>query len=569
VVADGFLEFCHHGNAVARRNDPARLRAGLVVIPPMEPVQMVVDGRIRWDVGQDKNNTWQMFFHSLQWLEKLIEAHEADITNENLKTAAWYASSWVETHPLLPRNEGPWHDHATSMRASTLACLRSQGLDDKWLVEALRTHGDVLRDEQRYAGPYNHGINQDLSLIMVGSVLGEDEWIDFAAGRLERVARTSISENGVLDEQAPEYSNYLWALWSRALEYLGRTGRPEPAEIRERLARMPEFMAHATLPDGRYVPFGDSHRNRPLQISGTPAEFAATRGKAGRRPDSLVRVYPEGYAFARSGWGEHRPFVKESYYALRFGPARYRHGHYDHMSFVYAADGRIVVTDSGHRNYQRDGYRDHLVSAAAHNVVEVVGLQVDAGHQTTLVSAERRGAVHSFELSGAPYRGIRLFRQLTFMLDWNVIVVHDVALGDEPHRYRQLIHLDPALALRRVGLGEVWGAWGEDGGADIRIAELLNLGSAQPVEIVRGATDPMLGWVSYNAVQRDPAGVVVYEAAGHRVEFLTVICCRKDLRAALIGGRQPRIRIQSQRGRRFVKVQRSLDSRPRMTRRGT
>lgn len=525
--------FCDHRNALARQNDVAALRDGWLRIVPAEPVRIWTPDTVDWTTGPQSSRAWHMFLHSLSWLEALIASSAEDGGLGDLELARRLAGDWVATHPLRPKNEGPWHDHATSIRALTLVCLHAQGTDDSWLKESLTTHGEVLRDEKRYAGPYNHGINQDLSLIAVGWTLGNDEWIDFAVRRLGSVAATSVSTNGVLDEQAPEYSNYLWGLWNRAIRYIEAVGREVPNGLDERLARMPEFMAHASMPDGRYAQFGDSFHRAPVKIPGTDTEYVHTRGGSGRRPEQTHRVYEEGYAFGRSGWGDERPFDQESYYAVRFGPERARHGHHDHTSFVYVAAGREVVVDSGHSNYQRDAYRDHLVSAAAHNVVECVDPARERNTSTRLVSSSVEGQVATLELTDEPYDGITRTRRLTFMTDWDVVVVNDLVTAGEPAFFRQLTHLAPDLDVRREGARVAVGVRAGEGDPAVRIVELANPASPHPVDVRRGAENPLLGWISRDVDRREAAPVVVHEALGRTVEFLTVIHCRPGTTATV------------------------------------
>src|SRR5699024_6481092 len=150
---------------------------------------------------------------------------------------------------------------------------------------------------------------------------------------------------------AYHYNNFLW--WERALRRfdLERLPRPEGAE---RHLQAPEGIAHATRPDGTLVPIGDTDLQNPKQVRSPAVAYVTTNGRAGTPPPETVKVYNAGYVFGRSGWGTaQRPYAAQSYYSLRFGPARRVHGHPDGTSLTYSARGINWVVDPGKYEYGR------------------------------------------------------------------------------------------------------------------------------------------------------------------------------------------------------------------------
>ena len=117
---------------------------------------------------------------------------------------------------------------------------------------------------------------------------------------------------------------------------------------------MPEFLAHATLPDRTYWMIGDTARHLAFAIKGTTAEFAATAGASGPRPSRVFAAYRAGFAFGRSGWGDRRAYRDEAAYSVRYGPGRRFHGHADHASVTLYAYGKRLVDDSGMFTFNTD-----------------------------------------------------------------------------------------------------------------------------------------------------------------------------------------------------------------------
>ena len=120
----------------------------------------------------------------------------------------------------------------------------------------------------------------------------------------------------------------------------------------DRVAALPDFLAQATQPDGRYTMLGDTLDLPAIDIPGTAAEFAATRGAAGPMPDRTAAVYDSGYLFARTGWGTTTPMTDERALSLRFGTQGDGHGHEDGGSLTLYGFGSRLLVDPGMWAYQ-------------------------------------------------------------------------------------------------------------------------------------------------------------------------------------------------------------------------
>ena len=237
-----------------------------------------------------------------------------------------------------------------------LACAAEE-IDTAWMEDALRLHGETLADENFYVHEGNHAFNQAQGLLALGCVLGETDWIDLGLTRISDVAKESVDAQGVTNEQAVGYQLYNYVIYREATDRLAACGHESPSGF-ERVDLMPEFLAHATLPNGNYVMLGDTEARPARKIRGTIAEFAATKGERGPKPDTNVAIYDAGFVLVRTGWGEDRPIEDEVFVSARFRPPKIHHGHVDGGSLTVYGYGSPLIVDSGKYTYAHDEWRD-------------------------------------------------------------------------------------------------------------------------------------------------------------------------------------------------------------------
>ncbi len=260
-----------------------------------------------WRENPFESDNWVFVHHSLRALLSLFHAHATTGDGRYLDRAAALLRDW---HIDNPRHGAPspfsWNDHATALRAITLACARTWLPASAWLQDALLLHGRTLADPAFYVRQGNHALDQSLGLLELGVVMRRADWRRLAADRINRLIGESVDEQGVTNEQAVVYQGYNFQRYSRALRRLRELGLAT-APAFERIPRMTGFLAHATLPDGTYETLGDTDPGPAALIPGTMAEFPATLGRSGRKPGDTVALYRAGFLFARTGWGERRP----------------------------------------------------------------------------------------------------------------------------------------------------------------------------------------------------------------------------------------------------------------------
>jgi hypothetical protein len=368
---------------------------------------------------------WRVRLHELGWIDALTLAWAETGDHRYRARARILINDWIADNPrAAPATHWAWYDQTTGMRASVMSCaMRVLGAWPR-LRSSLAEHGRLLADPSFYVGAGNHALDQSIGLLDAGALLGRQDWTTLARDRMARLVLASISVGGVTNEQAVGYQAYNLKRYRAAAARLEAYGMAVPSGF-ARLDRMSRFLAHATLPNGEYEMIGDTEALPVVPEPRSEAEFAATQGRAGRRPSTTVIDHPaEGWLFARTGWGTDRPFVDEVVMSLRSGPGPVFHGHADAGSVTLYGYGSRLLVDPGKLTYNSTPMRAWFRGRSAHNVVIAAGER--AGTDAVLRTGSARTPTSvEVDLAGRAGSGIRHRRTVTFSRGLGFLVVED------------------------------------------------------------------------------------------------------------------------------------------------
>ncbi|MEV3978640.1 heparinase II/III family protein [Nonomuraea sp. NPDC049758] len=406
---------------------------------PAADVAEVMDGRVRfaglppadlgteidWTADPYGNRSWALNLHTLRWAGRLVAAYERTGERACLERAADVTAQWISRNPRGGHELSPWAwaEHAVALRAPVLVCL-SEHVRTPQLWASLAEHGEVLADPALYRAGHNHGLDQDIGLLLIGCRLGRAKWRDLAVRRMTGSAELAVDAQGVLHEQAPRYGLYVHRRLGVALRAISESGAEPPARLAARRTALEGYIAHATQPDGCLTPIGDS-----------PAD---TRAPGFPHEGPLVRVFDAGYVFGRTAWDDPR----SAHYSIRFGPGRRLHGHEDHLGVTYSAQGRRILVEAGFHSYERTEYAAWTRTPQAHNVPVPDG-DFRPGTATRLVHADLAPGHQEFELTDDAY-GVTRTRRVWVRHGEDVMAVRDSVPSGT---LRSLWHFDPALRL--------------------------------------------------------------------------------------------------------------------------
>lgn len=507
-----------------RQSDVDKLLEGKLQMAPHPAWDLPAEPTWKEDPFKDRN--WCFQFHMLRWLEPL---RRAAAKGDDAAYEMWlrWVRDWVEKNPpASPRSSWAWVDMSDGIRGQQL-CLAAPLVAERspelleWLEAAIRTHAEHLADPSNM-GNANHALHQQESLFVCGRVLGEERLWQLALERMGALLREQYDEQGVNAEGAIAYhhNNYLW--WERTLRRMDVEQIPRP-DGSERHLRAPEAIAHATRPDGTYVTIGDTD-GMPASTLSTPfTDYATSQGEKGEAPADAVKVYDAGYVFARSGWGdEQRSYADQTYYSLRFGPARRVHGHHDGTSVTYSANQVNWIVDPGKYDYSKSAPRKHFVSREAHSLLSFEGRKPRKDARTVLIRRAVTPTHHDFMFVDDSYPRISLTRRVVYSTEGEFLVIIDEASSAFPLRAEQRWQLGPDVTTElKQGHAEL-----RDGNA---YAILWFCEPSVDIRTTRGQEEPFDGWIATGWKEKTPATVVTASAAGRSLRFVTVLAAGQGM----------------------------------------
>lgn len=478
---------------------------------------------IDWSVNP-LDNTWRWALHSFQPLYSLVNAPvrpETGAVEDRVRVAHELIEDWWSTNSDRESEPSPysWRGHCVGLRAQLIAWVNLPR--GEWQDALVEAHADELQRVDVYEFGHNHGLDQDLGLLALAGLRGRTDWADFALERAARSATAMVDEQGATAEQAVGYSFYVLRLLRQVKWNAEEQGRPVPKEILRYLS-IPEFLAYATQPDGRYVPIGDTSPV-PAFDAGGASTWAATRGAEGAVPPRKEIVFDRGWVFGRSGWGAgETPFEKETFFSLRFGPGKtdLDHGHVDQSSITYFSEGSPLIVDGAFGGYGDRGKHLAEKSERGHSMVLVEGAgDYVRDSECALVEHTVTSDWSRYTVQDRPYGEVLRTRTLVYLRVEQALLVHDhLILGKGTGAVQRWLVNSDAVED---------GAWVRDGyratvgNTALVINELL--GSARDATI-RGQMEPVVdGWESRAPDDRRPADVVGFRRGGDVVTFLTLL----------------------------------------------
>lgn len=539
---------CLGFNGLDALNPPVRLRAGLFRQPGTAAVRVAAGTNVDWGLDPYHDRTWQLWFHSLEWVGGALKEFGRTRDQALLDLAVGIVKDWLADNDA-PGRFGKDRREAiaegTKFRLVTLVCLRRY-YRARWLDAAITRHAEWLARPEHYSGPWNHGTDESMTLMTAGCGIGRGDLADLGRRRLLDAmlrppggARPAVDAEGAGNEQSAHYSVYNRARWRMAFQVMRACGRPVPASLLRRHALMDEFIAFQTTPGGDLLQIGESYAAKASHVGFPgkgPLRYVGTQGVKGAPPKARARVYQAGYVMGRSGWGETvhpgkagsadgrtgggRPYTAEMAYTARFGPGRYAHGQNDHMALTFYALGTDILVPSGHIGYSDPGWNTWLRSPAAHNTLVVRDAPFLEDAPTALTAHRFRRGADTFRFSDTAYAGTTRSRSVLAACDPDALVVLDEARSATPRVVEQMWHLPPAYTAVVDGTGAVAAA----GPVRVRFLRIPLPGTAPlPAQVIRGSLDPPQGWVVPSARRTLPAPAVSLPAQGARVRMLTLI----------------------------------------------
>lgn len=447
-------------------------------------------------------------------------------------------------------HEMAWHDMATGVRATLLAQhlwheqqLGEIGPED--MVRLLRLaeeHIRVLAAPRRFAN-YNHGLFQVVGIAALCEVIESplcESALSYAKRQFAWLFTRQFNEEGIHLEHSPEYHVLGYLTFRRILD----SGLLSlPPEVQPVLERAQSALQWFTRPDGSLAELGDTECRSPPMLAPIDPTMAwlVSQGAEGSPPDEGLKLFPRaGYAAYRQ---THAPGGAS--WAI-FSVAHHSgvHKHADTFTFEWWDRGAPVIVDSGKWGYaSRAPERKYVLSSRAHNVVEIIGAEVDLRlipEESNEIRGEEAGGVYILAAHGTHAHRWRAVKQRRWLIvrpgHWMVVL--DDLRGLWPRRLRQWFQLPPRAELA---------GWPK-GGFRMKYSEHPDALLIQPLEgkpspiAYHGEEEPRPnGWYSPQYGRMEPSWQLGFERCFRRGRFVTLLCWEQqgDSDDGSLGGELP------------------------------
>lgn len=350
---------------------------------------------IDWSINPTKLKyaewTWQLSRHPF-WTA-LGKAYWATADEKFAKTYVRQIRSWITQNPL-PSNAANgvgsrWRTIETGIRTfsswpnSFFYFLPSPNFDDDSIIMVVKSFYEHALHLREFPTQNNWLCMEMNGLYHIGTLFPEfkeaAEWRSYASGRLYDEMNIQVYPDGAQRELAPGYHGVSLHNFLGTYNIAKLNNLPLPGDYVQRLERMYEMYLNVISPAGHIPALNDSGwgnvRRSLLQAYELFPEredflYAGSIGKEGKIPSYTSNFMPyAGWYTMRSGWNP-----MDLYLHYEVGPFGAAHQHEDKLTFTISAYGKRLITEGGVYPYDSSQWRKYVLSARAHNVVRVDGL---------------------------------------------------------------------------------------------------------------------------------------------------------------------------------------------------
>lgn len=380
----------------------------------------------------DQPQLWRFHLHYWDWCWHLVNHR----TGDDLTTAIealhreWRAST---TYGKLDA----WSPYVVSLRLWTwcgvVGHLPGGSEMHATLVTEIRRHAGFLRANLETDVGGNHLMKNLKALLGAAAFLGDRALLRDGLDRLTTQLRIQVLADGGHYELSQSYHAQVLGDLLDIQLLLHVAEEPSSSLLDDSIAQMQQWLSVFVGPDGEVPVFNDA-------FAVDPEELARLRVPA-PAGDRLVALDASGYIVVRP-----RPDIQVVIDVGHPCPAELpAHAHADCLSFELVVGNDRVIVDAGTSEYGSTAQRQYERSTAAHNTIEVDGVD-----QTEVWGAFRAGrraiprVNEASEIGGeiivdAQHNG---YRHLTgspvhrrkFLISRVGMIIQDIVDGDEVHR---------------------------------------------------------------------------------------------------------------------------------------
>lgn len=531
------------------------------------PLSFAKDINIRTEEYGSAKHVWEV--NRLQFLPLIALRYRQTKDNRFLEQFQELVTQWTEANPYLVGVN--WYSNIEVnirlivwffcweiLEASNLAEEDSEFdafVRQIWVPTIYQHCQYSYQNPSKFSSANNHLISEHAGLFVAASYwkfAESAQWAAHARQGLEQEIVAQHSSQGVNKEEAAEYIQFITDFFLIPYMVAERIQQPFSQRYRQTLEHILDYIfslmdQRGNIPfygdedDGKVVFFDNGPHNnfRSLLTSGiilfenpewkarslgVDNKNAVLFGEAGKQVYDRVeaatipppsRFYPaEGHFILRDTRDKQEVYVHLDAAPLGFLSIA-AHGHADALSWVLHVDGHPIITDVGTYTYHTEpDWRSYFIGTLAHNTIRIDGQDQAKSTGPTMWTNHYRANVLRSETSDTHdlvvaehngYQRLGVTHRRSFSLNktnHTLRIVDDIVL-DRPgkHTLDLPMHLHPTVSVDA-----------SDGEYKLVASEarlvVVRPDPALTLSVVRGETDPILGWYSSSFQQKEPTSVL-------------------------------------------------------------
>ena len=400
----------------------------------------------------DAPRLWRFHLHYWDWAWGLA----ADSDRPTARTV--FTRLWRSWQTSVGFGSGDaWHPYPTALRAWSWCGLHrdlAAGSDiGPGFVAELAAHAGFLRRHLESDVGGSHLIKDLKALAGLGVFLGDERLLERSRSQLNTQLAVQVLPDGGHFERAPAYHCQVLGDLIDVADLLVAAGRAPGPGITGAIARMRRWLGAVLAPDGTVPLLNDGYPVPAALVAALRPDPAPDRRLVTLPDTGLIRAAIGGWLLIADVGA---PCPNEL-------PA---HAHADTLGCLLHVDGTPLLVDTGTSTYAAGPVRNYERSTAAHNTVEVDGIDSTevwggfrAGRRARVYGAEAKhqGDGVTAEAAHDGYRRLpgRPVHRRCWSLTGAGLRVDDEVTGSQRHAVAVRWHLAPGAAVQLQAGGAV------------------------------------------------------------------------------------------------------------------
>lgn len=292
-------------------------------------------------------------------------------------------TAWREIVELPPtRIPMAYHDEATAQRAIALSCMLTDyghlfsDKDSAIVHQILEESADLLADDEFHSQGTNHGMYQDLALIIASDHIADGRrFSKLAIERLNNYFTNAFTQDGIHKEQSPQYHYIVSNHLREYIEFLSSRDAHTAQQLQIIFENTEKYATMAISPLGKFPPVSDTANDLVISsgyshIYPSPEfQYAITQGLLGTVPEiNQYLAANSGVAIYREDWQD--PNSVYLYFSSAYNSDYHKHS--DELSLYLVHRGIELLREAGPNGYEmQDPFTIYGFSSFAHNTLIV------------------------------------------------------------------------------------------------------------------------------------------------------------------------------------------------------